>query len=243
MYSKRQQYPDFTTLFQYLTSEVSSLPCLNNKTGLVRTFNVLPSDVKFNVYIDNILLGKELEYKQFSYYIAVSALKSHNVKVFRSDNLNTPIIDTQVQIHPANVETLAIVGSVENPSILMITGESEQPIYSDKSLIRYANLADRNITVNVLSSNKIVSSKNINHNEYNRYEIITPGTYQFEFILTDATANTFQTSSIHELNFTRIYTFYLVGSLDINSIYPLELVISVDIISVIKKCPDIMKSF
>lgn len=242
-YKRQQQYPDFTTLFQFLTNEISSLPCLSYKTGFVRMFNALPSDVKFDVYIDGILLAKELAYKQFSYSIAASAYKVHNLKVFISDKLDTPIIDTTVQVNAANVETLAIVGSVENPRISIIVGEPGQPIYQDKSLIRYANLTDKDITANVLIGNRLISSKTIKSNEYNKYDTANPNTYKFEFVLADSPVDTFKSSTIHSLRPTRIYTFYLVGDTDANSNYPLELVIAVDVVSLIKQCPPNMPGF
>jgi hypothetical protein len=243
LYYKRQQYPDFTTLFQFLNSEISSLPCLTYKTGFVRMFNALPSDVKFDVYIDGVLLAKDLEYKQFSYSIAASAFNIHNIKVFISDNLDIPIIDTQLQINAANMQTLAIVGSVENPSILTIIGDPGQPIYQDKSIIRYANLTNKDITVNALIGNRLVSSKTIKSNEYNRYDTANPETYNFEFVVSDASVDAFKASAIHRLRPTRIYTFYLVGSTDANSNYPLELIISVDVVSLLKLCPANMPGF
>jgi len=118
---KRQQYPDFTTLYQFLNSELSSLLCLNYKSTLVRAFNAIPSDIKLDVYIDEILLARELEYKQFSYSIAISTLKSYNVKVYVSNQLDTPIVDTQIQIPQGTIATLAIVGSIEEPNMLIIT--------------------------------------------------------------------------------------------------------------------------
>jgi len=185
-------------------------------------FNALPSDVKFDVYIDEILLAKELEYKQFSYSIALSTLKTHTIKVFISNELNNPIIETQVQIHQANVETFAIVGSIEDPSILIITNNPPQQIFHNKSVIRYANLSESNMTVNVIRSNNIISSETIKSYEYTRYELIDPGTYNFQFILANTIGNDFKISTNKELKATRLYTFYIVGSADVNSIYPLE---------------------
>jgi len=239
---KRKQYPDFTTLYQFLNSELPSILCLNYKSTLIRAFNAIPSDIKLDVYIDEILLARELEYKQFSYSIAASTLKSYNVKIFVSSQLDIPIIDTQIQIPQGNIATLAIVGSIENPNILIIKASPPQQFYSDRSLIRYVNLVNSDLMVNIMLSKNIVSSKTVKSNEYSLYEPIVPGLYQFQFILDNNSVDDFKTSTNHELKATRIYTFYLIGNSDVNSDFPIELVISVDVITVIKSCPPNIKN-
>ena len=242
MFIYREIHPDFTTLYQFLSGELS-MPCLNPKSGLVRVFNGLPTEAKLDVYIDEILLAKELSYKEFSRAIVSSALKNNNVKVYISSELDRPIIDTQIQIPSGGGGTLAVVGSLENPSILIVEGDYKQPFYPDKSVIRYANLTDEDLTINVVRSNNIISSETVKSNEYNRYKTINPQTYQFQFVLADSLGTNVISAAIHELKPTRIYTFYLVGSLDPTSNYQLELVISVDMSTVIKQCPTNMKRF
>jgi len=235
---------DTPGLYQFLTKELS-LPCIAYNTSLIRVFNAIPSDIKLDVYLDGDLIAKELEYKKFSYYIPILEAEVHNIKVFISSKTDTPIIDTQVQLYQANVETLALIGSIESPDILSILGEPIQQPYPNNSVIRYANLSNNNLVVNVLLNDSIISSTPLNINEYNRYSLLDPILYNFQFELNDNKESNIQTSVSHILKPTRIYTFYLVGCLDptspIHSNYPLELVISVDISSLIKQCPLDMK--
>lgn len=228
-------------LYEFLTKELI-LPCLSSNTSIIRAFNALPSDTKLNVYLDNELLASELEYKQFGFYIPIIESNIHNIRVFVSGEKNTPIIDTQVEIYQSRIETLAIVGTLQNPSILKISGDPNQEIFLDKSVIRYANLSQSNVVINVISNNKVIQSGPLNINEYNKYSLLNPGLYEFEFV---NPVDNFKTSSTHILKSTRVYTFYLVGTLDSNSpmylSYPLELVISVDISTMVKECPEDMK--
>lgn len=235
MINNRQLIQPSPTLFTFLNNELS-LPCLDNSSGFIRVFNALPSDAKFDVYVDDTLLAEELAYKQFSYYIPRPALKAYNIKVFNSLDHNTPIIDTQIEITPGNVETLCINGTVQNPKLVKITGDPTQQTYRDKASIRYANLTKDSIIINVSTTNNIVSYINLKPDEYTRYIVIDPGTYKFRFIQVGSPDNNSPTVS-HTINPTRIYTFYLVGELDSNSKYPLELVISVDMTTIIKTCP------
>ena len=232
---KRQT--DTPALYKFITEELL-LPCIPYKTSLVRCFHAIPTETKFDVYINDELLASELSYKQFSYYIPVLEAENHNVKVFISGENGTPIIDKQIRIRKSNVETLAIVGSIENPDILPIVGDPTLPSYPDKSVIRYANLSPNNIVINVSLNGDVIQSGPVNINEFNEYSLLNPIMYKFDFINPN---NNSQTSSTHILKPTRIYTFYLVGSLDPNSSlylsHPLELVISVDITTLIKQCP------
>lgn len=237
-----RQVPNIS-LYEFLTKELV-LPCIAYNTSIFRVFNALPSDAKLNVYLDNELLATELEYKQFSFYIPILEAETHNIKVFVSGKNNTPIIDTQIQIYQARIETLAIVGNLQNPSILRISGEPRQEPYIDKSVIRYANLSNSDVVINVISNNKIIQSGPLNINEYNKYSLLNLGVYKFEFI---NQKDNFKTSVDTILKPTRVYTFYLVGTLDSNSpmylSYPLELVISVDIATILKQCPPDMKRY
>jgi hypothetical protein len=234
--NNRQFIQPSPTLFTFLTGELS-LPCLDNSSGFIRVFNALPSDAKFDVYIGDVLLAKELAYKQFSFYIPGSAIISHNIRVFNSLNPNTPIIDTQIEITPANVETVCINGTIQNPKILKVTGDPTQQTYRDKASIRYANLTKDTMIINVATANNIIAYITLKPDEYNSYLVADPGIYRFRFIEADSPNNNNSSTVSHTLNPTRIYTFYLVGELGPNSKYPLELVISVDITTVIKTCP------
>jgi hypothetical protein len=238
----RQQLPDYTTLFQFLNSELA-LPCLPYKVGLIRVFNAIPSEAKFDVYVDEILLARELKYKQFSYSIAISTLTTHNIRVFDSSKPDSPIIETQIQIPQGHVATINIIGNIQNPQIFMLTTSSNQPTYSDRALIRYANLSDSDITVNVVKSKNVISTTIVKAKEVSKYSVIAPETYQFQFILTDSVGNDVLSSTIFEIKSTRIYTFYIVGNQTKNTNYPLELVITVDIMTVIKQCPPMMNRF
>jgi hypothetical protein len=238
--SNRQHTQETPTLFSFLNNELS-LPCLDYNSGFVRVFNALPSDAKFDVYIDNRLLSKELAYKQFSYYIPTPSLESHNVKVFNSLSPDIPIIDTQINITHANVETLCIIGTLQNPRLLLVTGDPTQQVYRDKASIRYANLTDDNIIINITTSDNIIVYVPLKSGEYNNYLVADPETYKFRFILADNPDSNYTPTSTHNLNPTRIYTFYIVGNLDITSKYPIELVVSVDMTTVIKTCPPDMK--
>jgi hypothetical protein len=238
----RQQLPDYTTLFQFLNSELS-LPCLPYNVGLIRAFNAIPSDVKLDVYVDKILLARELKYKQFSYSIATSTLTTHNIRVFDSSKPDSPIIETQIQIPQGHVATINIIGTIQNPQIFMLTTSSNQPTYSDRALIRYANLYDSDITVNVVKSKNVISTTMVKAKEVSKYSVIAPGTYQFQFSLTDSIGNNFLSSNIYEIKSTRIYTFYLVGSPTNDPNYPLEIIRTVDIMTVIKQCPPMMNRF
>lgn len=238
----RQQYTDFTTLFQFLNNELGKI-CLPYKVSLVRALNAIPSDAKLDVYVDEILLARELKYKQFSYAIAVSTLRSHNIRVFDSSKPDSPIIETQIQIPEGHIATIAITGTIENPKILMLTSSSNQPTYSDRALIRYSNLSNSDITVDVIKSQNVISSKIVKANHEGQYEIIAPETYKFQFKLTDSVGNNVSSSAIHEIKPTRIYKFYLVGSPTNNQDYPLEPVLAVDIMTVIKQCPPMRNYF
>ena len=235
---------DNPSLFQFLTEELN-LPCISYNTTLVRVFNALPSEDKIDVYLDDDLLAKELSYKQFSYYVPVLEADIHNIKVFVSGASGEPILDTPVKIHQSNIETLAIVGTIQNPSVINVVGEPTQPSYHNKALVRYANLSQNNLNINVLLNDNIIQSGPLSINEYTSYSLLNPIMYTFQFALNDNSNNNFQTSATHILKPTRIYTFYLVGSLDTKSQthlnYPLELVISVDLTTLIKKCPEDMK--
>lgn len=227
------------TLFSFLNNELS-LPCLDYNSGFVRAFNALPSDVRLDVYIDNRLLAKELGYKQFSYYIPTPTLESHTIKVFYSSNPNIPVIDIQINITNANVETLCIVGDLQSPRILMVTGDPTQQVYRDKASIRYANLTHDDLIINVTFDSNTAFMPLASY-QYNRYLVADPETYTLKFILASNPENNYQPTSTHTLNPTRIYTFFIIGNLDIYSRYPLEIVVSVDMTTVIKTCPPDMK--
>jgi hypothetical protein len=231
------------SLYEFLTKEIS-LPCIAYNTSVIRVFNALPSDAKVNVFLGDDLLASELEYKQFGFYIPILEAETYNLRVFVSGKSDNLIIDTKIELYQLQIETLAIVGTLQNPSILRISGEPRQEPYIDKSVIRYANLSKSNVVINVISNKNVIQSGPLNINEYNKYSPLDPGLYEFEFV---NQKDNFKTSVEHILKNTRIYTFYLVGTLDSNSpmylSYPLELVISVDLATVIKHCPPDMKRY
>jgi hypothetical protein len=114
-------------------------------------------------------------------------------------------------------------------------------VYPDRYVVRVVNLTPDHLSIDASSLElNYFATRCIAPGEYEGYFVRDPGEYKFEFKLSSNQNLRPLRITLHN-KATRIYTQYIIGTIDLNAEiyqqgYPLEMVISVDGNTVIRPC-------
>lgn len=236
---ERQIYssPEEGTAIQFI-QELGS-PCIASFFSFIRIFNACPEAPVINVYVNDVLIAKNLRYKDFSHYIPIPK-GLHNIKIYLSNNQDNPILKLNgVDIIGGEPITFCLVGALNSLKLISIIDDIKQKIYPDRTVVRIVNLTLDPLTIHILLKPNALY-RDLSPGYSTEYITTGAGNYGFKFYLANKEA--IPLSITASLRSGRIYTLYAVGSLDPESqIYKsgslLEIIKSVDGNTIFKPCP------
>lgn len=215
--------------------------CVNSSFTFVRILNAITEPIKITVYIDDIEVARDLVYKGVGYYLPVPK-GSHVIRVYSDNNKNTPIIElNNVDIPTSQAVTIPVWKGKESLQIIILVDDVNQRIYPDKYVFRIVNLSPDDLSINISTPElNYHVSRGLDSGEYEGYFIRDPSKSLFEFTMPSKVGLRPVRATLNHLA-SRIYTEYIVGTIDLNTEtyqkgYPLELVVSVDGNTIIRPC-------
>jgi Domain of unknown function (DUF4397) len=219
-----------------------SKPCVNPNFSFVRVFNAITEPIKLNVYIDDVEIARNLEYKDFSNYVPIPK-GDRNIKIYSDQQPDSPLIElNNVDIPTNQIATLVTWKVGESLQTMILIDDVTQQLYRDKTVFRIVNVSTDNLSINITSPDAQYNvNRNLRHGEYDGYLTRNPGLYTFVFTLSSQEQSELIRRTLNN-RAERIYTEYIVGTMDTNSVahqegYYLEFVLSIDGNIIIKQCP------
>jgi hypothetical protein len=237
---RQNQMEEQGGVFDFLQSV--SKPCVNSNFSFVRVFNAITEPIKLSVYIGDVEIARNLEYKDFSNYVPI-AKGDHNIKIYSDQQSDTPLIElNNIDIPTNQIATLVTWKVGESLQTIILIDDVTQRLYRDKTVFRIVNVTTDNLSINVTSPDGQYNvNRNLRPGEYDGYLTRNPGLYTFSFTLSSQEKSELIRRTLNNMA-ERIYTEYIVGTMDTNSVahqqgYYLEFVLSLDGNIIIQQCP------
>ena len=222
---------------QMITYELK-VPCITPESSLIRGFQALPELPSVDVYLNDIWVGRNFQYKDMSPYNA-SCFTSCNFKIFPAGNRNQMLADIKnIRVPLGQIITFVITGSIDNINMFPIIDNINESITPDQTKIRFYNLDNSVISFQMSLPDGSINNS-LSYLKGTGYNLINPGSHRFQ--LTSDNPNLQPIDINIDLNPGRIYTLYVVGSMNPNSPgyktgnIP-QIILSVDGNTLYKKC-------
>lgn len=183
------------------------MPTINS---FLEVLHALPGADKVDVYINEELLDQNLAYKKMSRFLPIGP-GNNRIQVFPAGSKTNPVLDTEVDLPPSSVITLAIIGMVSAAEVLPIL-QPVNDINPREVEIRLAHLSPDAPTLN-LFLNDNSEFGNVAYKQVTDYSVISPGDYNVQLRPSDDLD-----IILAEANFVfdagKAYTIYGVGLYD-----------------------------
>jgi hypothetical protein len=218
--------------FIYKRQLIYDLPetCLDNRVSMGRTLNAIPESGPIDICVNDIPFILNIEYKELTTYRPALTVIS-NVKYCYSgdrDNILLEIIEFPLQ--GGQLMTFALVDFSSGFEVLPIIDDINEKVAPDETKVRVYNLDASNL---LLTLGKV--SRSLSPGTGTEYIEISPGRYE---LLVQTTSK----KSINiNLNPGRIYTIYILGSMNVKSPgYSIgnipQVILAVDGNTILSKC-------
>ena len=189
----------------------------------VRLFHASPGAPAVDVYLNNIIVARNLAYKSFTPYLPLMPGYYH-VQIFAAGTMNNPVLEQMVMIPDQDMNTVAVIGQLPNIGLLLID-PSAAPLIYGKSFVRFVHLSPNAPRVDVAVANGPVLFRNVAYQEITNYQIPDPGVYTLEVRPAGMDQVVLTVPGV-ALEANRFYTVYAVGLLGEEP--PLEAVLAMD---------------
>ena len=189
----------------------------------IRVLHASPDAPPVDIYVNNNLVASNLAYQGFTPYLSLFTGR-YNIKVFAAGTRTNPVINTNVNIPPNSIFTVAAVGKLRDISLLPIL-EPRMRIPSGRLNVRFAHLSPDAPRVDVRLGDGTMLFSNVAFKEVTNYLLVNPGTYTFQVFLAGTNERVLHVPNI-TLKANRFYTIYAVGLAAGNP--PLQVLIPLD---------------
>ncbi len=192
-------------------------------TSYLRVFHASPDAPPVDVYANGTKLATNISYGGFTEYMPVPAGR-YNVRVFPVGQTLNPVINTDVDIAPGTIITVAAVGRladiellpVHDPVILIPPGMAN---------LRFGHLSPNAPAVDIVLPDGTKLFTNVGYKQVTNYVPAYPGTYSIFVRPAGTGQNVLYVPNIN-LSGDRFYTIYAIGL--VGETPPLQVVIPLD---------------
>lgn len=192
-------------------------------TTYIRIFHASPDAPPVDVYLNNRLVVSNLRYRNFTEYLQVPAGVS-NVKVFPAGNTQNPVINTNVNIPPNTILTVAAINKLQDISLYPIE-DTPMPIPMGKVYVRFGHLSPNAPSVDIRLPDGTNLFEDVEYKEITDYILVDPGTYTLDAYPTGTDDRVLHVPNV-TLEPNRFYTVYAIGL--VGERPPLQVVIPLD---------------
>lgn len=177
-------------------------------SSYIRVLHASPDAPAVDIYVNENPVARNVVYREFTQYTPIVG-GLYNVKVYPAGATTNPVINTNVNIPPNSIFTVAAVGKLANISLLLVP---EPPVSRNPGevAVRFVHLSPDAPSVDVTLPNGTVLFKDIEYKEISPYITVRPGTYEIQAKVT-GTNNVVLTVPNINLRPNNIYTIYAIG--------------------------------
>ena len=194
----------------------SGCPCnkqyrVAQTSSYIRILHASPDAPGVDVYVNNVLTASDVTYKEFTPYVPLAG-GLYNIKAYRTGTKVNPVINTNVNIPPSSIFTLAVTGMLKDIALTLVQEPPIQRLPSE-TFIRFAHLSPDTPHVDITLRNGEKLFSDVEYKEVTDYIPVKPGTYEIQARLA-GTNNVILTVPNMNLRAGNIYTVYAVGLLN-----------------------------
>lgn len=203
------QYYDFSLdMFARKDDIISSD---DSTTAHVRVVHIATKTPDVDVYINDKLAIPNLKYREFTDYIKLPSGK-YNIKIYKTKDNTTPLLDVDVLIAPKSITTLAAFSENRKLYLYPLDEVALSNTTPEKAKIRFANFIENMPPVDVVLSNGVLLYKNLSFKDLRNYIELPPNTYTFELKLANTDIPLLYVPNAN-IKANKYYTLYLIGLL------------------------------
>jgi len=181
-----------------------------NMLSYIRLLHAAPKAPAVDVYVNDNLLVKNFNYRQFTDYVKIPS-GTYNVKVYTSGVKEEPIIETDLFVPPRSVITIAAIRDTNNEVVLYPIAEVPiENATAGKTRVRVVHLIPNAPAVDIALPNGTVIYEDVEFKDIEKYIEVLPGNYTFEVRLAGTEIPILYIPNIR-LRANRYYTVYAVG--------------------------------
>jgi len=177
-------------------------------TSYFRVLHSSPKSPAVDVYINDMLKFKNLNYGAFTDYIEVMT-GDYNVKLYASGTKTSPVLNKNIFIPPEKIYTASAIGLLPNIDLLLVL-EPKIVNPHDKVYIKFAHLSPNIGPVDLALPNDKILFRNIKYKQLTDYIEVPAGTYTLEVRPSGTTTIALYVPNI-KLKPQRFYTIYAIG--------------------------------
>ena len=189
----------------------------------VRVLHASPDAPPVDVYANGNIIARNLAYRGFTEYLTVPP-GNYNIRVFPAGSTTNPVIDTNVNVPPRSIFTVAAVGRLAEIGLFPVQ-DPVMPIPPGRVMLRFVHLSPNAPNVDVVLPNGTPLFSNVGYRQITNYIPVNPGTYTIYVRVAGTNQNVLYVPNIR-LSSNRFYTVYAVGLAGGNP--PLQVLIPLD---------------
>ncbi|MEG0775545.1 MAG: DUF4397 domain-containing protein [Clostridium sp.] len=182
-----------------------------NAMSYVKVLHASPDAPAVDIYVDDELVVENLAYSEATDYLPLPA-GSYNIKVYATDTIENPVIDTEVEIPESTRLTVAAVGNLSNLRLLPIPEDIATGM-PQGTHIRVAHLSPDAPAIDVTTTDGDVIFEDVEFGEVTNYINVPRGVYTFQLRPTGTASVVLTISNVTFMpNF--YYTIYVLGQIE-----------------------------
>lgn len=184
---------------------------LNNQSmwSYIRILHAFPKNIDVDVYINQTKVADNLNYARFTDFFHITGGIQYTLKISPKDS-TAPIFTTTLEVDPAQIYTIALVGTKKEDASILLIPEPEFKINPSISYLRFCNLSPNSAALDVSLPDKTKLFLDVQYQEYTEYIELYPKKFTFE-IKTFASGDDVLYVPNISLGAGKVYTMYFIG--------------------------------
>ncbi len=174
----------------------------------LRFFHAIPGGPVVDIYANNSLIARDVNYGGISAYLALQHGK-YQITVFAAGTTVAPVADVFLMIPAHTALTTALVGSVGAVQLKPLIDAPEQR-NRRRSMVRFVHLSPTALVTDFALNDGRVLFRKVAPHEATRYASLHPGRCGFKIRIAGSRQIVFRVPDIR-LGVGQFYTVYLIG--------------------------------
>lgn len=192
---------------------INNINSMNNGGNMITYIRFLhgsPNAPAIDVYINDKLLVKNFNYREFTDYVKLTS-GTYNIKIYRSDNGKNLLYNNNFNVPGNKIFTAAVIGDFpENFELYPIEERYAGVNNINKAKVRFVNLMPNSTPVDFVIPVGNILFGNVMYKDVKDYIEMSPRNYTFEITYPNSTTNILYIPNIR-LRGDRFYTIYAIG--------------------------------
>ncbi len=197
-------------------------PCTYNYS-YARVLHASPDAPGVDVYLNNMIIARNLRYKQFTEYLPLMP-GMYNVKVYATGTMTNPVIDVMLDVKPNSDYTIAATGFLRDIEPLVID-DTAMMMPNNKGRVKFVHLSPDAPAVDITLPDGTVLFSDIEFREVSKRISVNPGRYTLQARVAGTNKVVLTVPNV-VIKPGKYYTVYAVGT--VQGRPPLQVLIALD---------------